>query len=640
MVTLGMAAVSYRWRSRPGWIWGLVIIMAGLSSMGAWAWDLWYHRTVREVQFTSQALPHAGRPDGYVSSDRCEACHPSQYQSWHRSFHRTMTQVASPESVRGRFDSANLEFGGKSFHLERRGNEFWAELDDPEWSIGSRANFSVENQASPIPRVTRRIGMLTGSHHMQVYWLPGRAGNLQSVFPFAYLLVDQRWVPLKDTFLKDPALPQNQNFWNLDCLKCHSTGGQPRPDPLTRALDTRVTELGIACEACHGPAEAHVIANKNPLRRYRAHWSGKGDPTIVNPARLPSKLASQVCGQCHGIKWIPDPQDFAQNGFRYRPGQDLNKTTPIVQPTRLADQPWLAEPLKRQPHFLSERYWPDGGVRVSGRDYNGLIESPCYQRGDLSCLSCHSMHQSDPNNQLATGMESNEACLQCHTKFRARVAEHTHHPATSSGSLCYNCHMPYTTYGLLKAIRSHQIESPSVRTSVRTGRPNGCNLCHLDRSLGWTDQHLTAWFGSKPALLSPDQQTVSAAVLWALRGDAGQRALVAWHLGWTPARQASGEKWLAPYLAHLLADPYSAVRYIAGHSLRTLPGFENLAYDYIGSVDDWLKAQESVLQRWRQTGASDRKSSEILIDAQGEVQRDRFARLAGQRDNRSMDLQE
>jgi len=33
---------------------------------------------------------------GYRSSDTCRACHPSQYASWHASYHRTMTQVATP----------------------------------------------------------------------------------------------------------------------------------------------------------------------------------------------------------------------------------------------------------------------------------------------------------------------------------------------------------------------------------------------------------------------------------------------------------------------------------------------------------------------------------------------------------------
>jgi predicted CXXCH cytochrome family protein len=616
----------------------MVAILA-FSIFGAIAWHAHQDKMLIDLQFTSQALPHQGGPDGYVSSDRCEACHPDQYHSWHQSFHRTMTQVARNDTILGRFDPVTLERAGKLYRLEKRGPEFWAELEDPDWALEHPTQLSL-NAAPPPARVSRRIGMVTGSHHMQVYWLPTRFGNLQVAFPFAYLLDDQRWVPLKDTFLKDPALPQNQNLWNTDCIKCHSTAGQPKPDYTTHLLDTQVGEFGIACEACHGPAEKHVRANQNPLRRYQLHHLAQGDPTIVNPARLSSKRASQVCGQCHGIKWLPDARDYQQNGFRYRPGDDLSKTAPIVQPTHLAEQPWLAEGLRRQPNFLPEHYWSDGVVRVSGRDYNGLVDSPCYQRGELSCLSCHSMHQSLPNYQVAATKESNEACLQCHKNFRANLGQHTHHDPGSSGSLCYNCHMAYTTYGLLKAIRSHQIESPSVRTSIQTGRPNGCNLCHLDRTLSWTDQHLTNWFGVKPVAIAPEQQTISAAVLWALSGDAGQRALIAWHMGWEPARKASGEKWLAPFLAPLLNDPYAAVRYIAGHSLQRLPGFHDFAYDYAAGQPELLQASQRAVEQWRNAGTPDRNGSPILIEANSKLQEANLDQLLRQRDNHSMDLQE
>ena len=54
----------------------------------------------------AQLPPTEGRPlqvregtvrsqHGYVSSNACLSCHPDQYSSWHRSYHRTMTQVDS-----------------------------------------------------------------------------------------------------------------------------------------------------------------------------------------------------------------------------------------------------------------------------------------------------------------------------------------------------------------------------------------------------------------------------------------------------------------------------------------------------------------------------------------------------------------
>ena len=29
--------------------------------------------------------------------------------------------------------------------------------------------------------------------------------------------------------------------------------------------------------------------------------------------------------------------------------------------------------------FIRDAFWSDGTVRVSGREYNGLIESPCFK---------------------------------------------------------------------------------------------------------------------------------------------------------------------------------------------------------------------------------------------------------------------
>ena len=134
--------------------------------------------------------------------------------------------------------------------------------------------------------------------------------------------------------------------------------------------------------------------------------------------------------------------------------------------------------------------------------------------------------------------------------------------------------MPHTTYGLLKAIRSHTIDVPDVGTSIATGRPNACNLCHLDQPYGWTGQKLEEWYGRSAPRLPPEHREVAASVVGILRGDAGARALWAWSLGWSPAQEASGSTdWMLLYLGELLTDPYDAVRYIAHRSLRSLPGY-------------------------------------------------------------------
>jgi hypothetical protein len=223
-------------------------------------------------------------------------------------------------------------------------------------------------------------------------------------------------------------------------------------------------------------------------------------------------------------------------------------------------------------------------VRATGREYNGLLDSPCFKnagadaRRTMTCFSCHVMHKPADdrrpmrvwaNGQLAAPATGNGACTSCH----ATTSDHSHHRAESSGSSCVECHMPHTTYGLLKTIRSHQISSPSASATVATGRPNACNLCHLDKTLAWTADYLERWYGAPRPGLGEDEQSVAAAVLWLLKGDAGQRAIVAQAMGRSPAQEASGTAWLTPYLALTQKDHYDAVRMIATRSLMTLPPF-------------------------------------------------------------------
>ena len=139
--------------------------------------------------------------------------------------------------------------------------------------------------------------------------------------------------------------------------------------------------------------------------------------------------------------------------------------------------------------------------------------------------------------------------------------------------------MPYTTLGLMKAMRSHTIDSPNVATTVDTGRPNACNLCHLDKPLAWTAEHLKQWYSIDSPKLSKQEKEVASSIRWILKGDAGQRAIAGWHFGWAPAKKASQTQWMAPLLAELLTDSYDVVRFIGYHSLKELPGFSEFEYD-------------------------------------------------------------
>ena len=504
-------------------------------------------RSARESATPERAVtyrPLQVEEDGYVSSRRCRACHPSQYASWYGSYHRTMTQLAAPDAVRASFDRVTVSgVQDRPMSLERRGRELWAEFDDPDWN----------GHGESLPRIQRQVVMLTGSHQQQVYWYRTAYNRLLGQLPGMYLIDERRWIPRRAAFLRPP--PEHgyseTGRWNAVCIDCHATNGKRRLNAIlgsqpieTLEAGTTVAEFGIACEACHGPSDEHVRANRNPLRRYRLHLTGDRDPTIVNPTRLTARLSSQVCGQCHGTSLqydragVPPPDAGA---LPYRPGSDLDRTHFVLQPTQNLDSPLMRTILESDPAALRDSFWSDGMIRVSGREYNGLIDSPCFkdardERRTLSCASCHTMHKTadDPRSitewadthQVSAGMNGNEACLQCHPALRADLTAHTKHRAAFGRQLLlqlpHAVHVVRSSESACGAIRS---AAPRQRPASQTGRPNACNLCHLDKTLAWTAEYLEKWYGTPPTALEPDERTIPASMLWLLRGDAGQRAL-------------------------------------------------------------------------------------------------------------------
>lgn len=620
---------------RPQWVIGsTTLAIFGLAVVGMIAPSGAWVAGVR-TKPPQEVLPK--REDGnYVTSNTCRACHPGHYASWHDTFHRTMTQVASPETVVAPFEGVSLEVDGQTARLERRGDEFWVEMTDPAWeqtlfsqwaaARGTGAPDPFETFDGSPPRIEAQVVMTTGSHHFQAFWIGGPKGRELWQFPWRYHLAEQRWVHRKDVFLAPPEWRPGMWFrvWNHQCSVCHSVGPKPGLNRGTQVMEhTQVAELGIACEACHGPAEAHVRVNRNPLRRYAQYKSSEPDPTIINPARLSHERSSEICGACHSHFAHDDPKLYV-DGPRFRPGD------------RLSDYGTLRD-LSGDGEVMS-RFWADGANRSGGREFSGMVQSACYQMGTLSCLSCHSMHASDPKDQLARGMEGNQACYQCHSEYRDRLTEHTHHPADSSGSQCYNCHMPHTNYALFKAIRSHRIDIPRVTSVSPNARPNACNLCHLDKPLSWTAEHLAQWYGTPPASLLEDERQTGAGLVWALRGDAGQRVIAAWHLGWQPAREASGTYWMLPVLSQLLKDPYAAVRWVAYDALRVDSYFSSLRYDFDGPLASREAVAQQVMAHWRERDGSSalpaNGSPHVLLDQQGWLRQSDFDWLLLNRDDR------
>ena len=513
------------------------------------------------------AAIEAGRPlisraADYVGSSACRACHPDQFASWERTHHRTMTQLPAASSVLGRFDGRTVEFYGKRAVPFERDGSWWMEL--PAADGGTRE---------------AEVALCVGSRRYQQYFeLTGSGtGDTYRRLPILWHVGEARWMHLNGAFLEpdDPDWDAHASLWNANCIFCHNTAPEPRIEgardssPREQRSRSRVGELGIACEACHGPGERHIARMSSPIARYGAELAGEDEPAIVHPREVGQREALALCGQCHSQR-LPDPPErlwqFLDSGPTFRPGQTLEgHVAPITRATPSADP--------ANPALFRERFWRDGTARLTAYEYLGITQSPCVKGGVMTCSSCHSMHSGDVAGNITPELRGDRACTQCHAEIDVR--EHTHHDPAQSGARCLDCHMPRIAYGILEVHRSHRIESPDVARDIEAGRPNACTSCHSERSAPWAADAMRRWWGERYERPSsrPDHAPLelSEAVASLHAGDAVQRAVAAVHLGRPESALEPRDQAFA--LAHLvvaLGDGYPSVRTLAQRSLRAL----------------------------------------------------------------------
>jgi predicted CXXCH cytochrome family protein len=506
--------------------------------------------------------PLASPRGDYVGSNACRECHAKQFDSWRRTFHSTMTQLPTRASVLGRFDGTPVEFYGKRATPFERDGRFWLRLPGA----------SGEREAE--------VALCVGSRRYQQYF--ELVGDAYRRLPILWHAGEQRWMHLNGVFLE----PDDSNWdahaatWNENCVFCHNTAPAPGltlerdGEQVRKRFDSHVAELGIACEACHGPCAKHVARMSEPGAKEAAKDALlASELDVVQPKELAQREALSVCGQCHSQR-LPSPRErlwqFLDSGPTFRPGNALtDHVAPITRDTPSVDE--------RKPALFSDRFWRDGTARLTAYEYLGITQSPCFRGGDITCTSCHTMHGGDVHGQIEPRMRGDAACTQCHAEIARDVKAHTHHAPESAGSRCLECHMPRAIFGVVEIHRSHRIESPDVRRDVEAGRPNACTSCHLDRTAGWAADAMRGWWGeeyerpkSRPDGAPLD---VPEAIASLHSGDAVQRAVYAWHFGRADAAgDAQQRSFALAHLAVALGDGYPSIRTLARRSMRALDG--------------------------------------------------------------------
>jgi len=530
---------------------GWVIAGAAFALAGGLVW----HVSTTERELTTRRDLHVIE---HATSLACTRCHRDHAESFRRTFHRTMTQEARDDTVLGSFEDKQLDYFGVTARMHR----------------SESGAFFLTYGSETIPERTFEIVKTVGSRRYQQYL--GQDGDTLVRLPVAFHIGEQRWFHMNGAFLTpDPDASKplgNADYerhvtrWNDNCVFCHNVAPNPglqRADEGGDHFETRVAELGIACEACHGPGEEHARRNASPWRRYRLHLSDAPDPTIVNPAHLSPERSADICGRCHGQRVTDDVDAFLRRGDPFVPGEDLALYSAPL---------WRDTPLRGEPGVFNARFWPDGTPRLTAYEYQGLLQSACSAQGELTCTTCHGMHEGDPRGQVRPDKLGAAMCTSCHEELAsvANASAHAKHDMSDGTPACVDCHMPKVVYGVLEAHRSHRIANPDPAEAAALGQPDACTLCHVERTRRWAaDAFAKLWQPSRRAV--PSSTPLAEVEMRLLAGDPVERVLAASAMG--EAKRARGGRidlQIALLLDTMQNDPYPAVRHFARNAARAL----------------------------------------------------------------------
>ncbi len=414
----------------------------------------------------------------YVTSDKCQECHPSHYESWKKNtLHPYMfLPVTSPDAeILGDFDSGNPLVTFKKeeieFVLGRKWEQIYARIIDGEYYP----------------------------------------------FPAKWYVIQKRWVPYK---LED----WHQTPMSYKCNGCHTTGFDPNT--------LEFSEFGIGCEACHGPGSLHVqheATEHRPICNF-CHEDENPHHHDAQSRDILNSVSPAVCAQCHNRGKTPtgDVVKSAQFNFPvgFKPGDDIRTTnfTPSTLETDKKGTNWWGNGLAKNRH----QEFSDWSQSDHSKSLIHLLESHAdmeQKRGKLTkeCLHCHSTdyravttgekpdlntakfgitcvscHDAHGYDKKRPGFGDGSAvCGACHLQVMANN-EHRHTPCPTEQTNCADCHMPFVVQtGGFFSLRSHAFKIIPPESSRGNKMPNSCQngSCHTDKDLEWAVKSYEDFYG-------------------------------------------------------------------------------------------------------------------------------------------------
>lgn len=418
----------------------LILVAAGTLASGPSRRH--FGPSIKPNSRSQTALAAISDPSGYVGSKACAPCHAGIYAKYSQTdMGRSMSEI-TPALLEQLQSSASVFDERLKRHFEvykREGKLFQTE-------------YGGEREEGHEARETHEVGWIIGSG-ANGFGTIARRGDFLFEAPLSYYTKTREWAlspgyEFGDYGFNRPIL--------AGCISCHS--GQPRPvlNRNGQFLNPPFSELAIGCENCHGPGEAHV-------REMREGDSeGGASHSIVNPAKLSSWLADNICMSCHqtGDAIVLKPGKTYRD---FRPGTPLDETLTILMVPPRPDSPQTD---------LLEHYF-------------SMKLSKCYQKsgGRLSCITCHDPHVETGQQESATYYRAK--CLGCHLEKSCALPLRVRERKTPPDD-CAGCHMPKRNVQVIAhtVLTNHRIvaqaEEPYPDAAFHMTTPQMPDLVHIN----------------------------------------------------------------------------------------------------------------------------------------------------------------
>ncbi len=248
----------------------------------------------------------------------------------------------------------------------------------------------------------------------------------------------------------DPA-PAPAYVGSTTCKGCHKTlvdawATNPHQQTLTTAgLPANL----VGCEACHGPAGAHLSS------------AGKTKPRVLTAADQAG--ANDTCGACH----FRDPASKAPVAW-----QQLSRTT---YQHSAHGRKGLSCLSCHQGHGTNDHALTQAEDTLCQSCHASVLETAPGKKADYThmpvaqgqCLLCHDPHGTPDGGMVRADVS--DACRQCHDITDAKLAgAHLNYNLKTAN--CVNCHDPHSHAGAESGL-----PQPNKHFPYQAGK---CTVCH------------------------------------------------------------------------------------------------------------------------------------------------------------------